>query len=193
MAGSAFDLKADEIVKAAVEILKEEGLDAVSMRTVASRLGVSPVPLYSRVGNKEDLLDAIADQVLSDAAPMHPAGETWQDYTLRWAGELRDQLITIRDIRKLLGRRRTPLLSAARALVDVLRGEGFSFQAAVEATQLVSWATIGSAAVEPGTGGGRSRSEPGSEYWLLSREQADALFQQHIRYLVQGLERDLAP
>ena len=45
-----FELDADEIVIAAVEIFEEFGLDAVSMRSVSARLGVSPIPLYSRVG-----------------------------------------------------------------------------------------------------------------------------------------------
>ena len=58
-----FDLDADEIVSAAVEIFRESGLDAVSMRSVAARLGVSPVPLYSRIGNKDALVDAIADRL----------------------------------------------------------------------------------------------------------------------------------
>ena len=39
------ELDADEIVTAAVAIFEESGLDAVSMRSVSARLGVSPVPL----------------------------------------------------------------------------------------------------------------------------------------------------
>ena len=38
------------------------GAIAVSMRRVAARLGVSPIPLYSRVGNKDALLDAVNAQ-----------------------------------------------------------------------------------------------------------------------------------
>jgi TetR/AcrR family tetracycline transcriptional repressor len=66
---SGFELDAHEIVTAAVEIFEESGLDAVSMRSVSARLGVSPVPLYSRVGNKDVLLDAVADRLLADLAP----------------------------------------------------------------------------------------------------------------------------
>ena len=65
---SDLDLEADEIITAAVEILREQGLDAVSMRSVSARLGVSPVPLYSRIGNKDALLDAVADRLLADLA-----------------------------------------------------------------------------------------------------------------------------
>ena len=89
---SDFDLDAEEIVTAAVEIFDESGLEAVSMRSVSSRLGVSPVPLYSRIGNKDALVDAIADRLLADLAPATHKGEPWNQYALRWARELRARL-----------------------------------------------------------------------------------------------------
>ena len=72
-----FDLDADEIVSAAVEIFRESGLDAVSMRSVATRLGVSPVPLYSRIGNKDALVDAIADHLFANVTPPRVDDESW--------------------------------------------------------------------------------------------------------------------
>ena len=59
------------------------------MRSVSARLGVSPVPLYSRIGNKDALLDAIAERLLADLAPPPDDGEPWDEYALRWARELR--------------------------------------------------------------------------------------------------------
>ena len=69
MGRTAIDLDADEIVDAALVILREQGLDAVSMRTVSAALGVSPVPLYRRVGNKDDLLAAMVQRLLVGIAP----------------------------------------------------------------------------------------------------------------------------
>jgi len=190
----AFDLSADEIVRAAVEILRESGLDAVSMRTVATRLGVSPVPLYSRVGNKEALLDAVADQVLADAAPAYADGESWQDYTMRWASVLRERVTAIPDIRRLLTLRRSPFLPAATALVRVLREQGrFTGRAAVETVQLVTWAAIGTAMVEPDPEGARRRHRgrvDSADYSAVSSEQSDRLFLLHVKYIVEGVERD---
>ncbi|TQS41897.1 TetR/AcrR family transcriptional regulator [Cryptosporangium phraense] len=187
--GAAFELSADEIVRAAVEILYEQGLDAVSMRTVAARLGVSPVPLYSRVGNKEALLDAVADTVLVDVAPDRALGERWPEYTARWASTLRDRLVTIPDIRRLLSLRRSPFVPAATVLVAILRDEGgFGGRAAVEAVQLLSWAVIGYAVLESGAEPRPRRTAP--DPTSVSRAQADHLFELHVRYLVEGLERD---
>ena len=53
-------------------ILHERGLDAVSMRSVAGRLGVTPPPVYARVGNKDALLDAIAGHFLAAYRQAHP-------------------------------------------------------------------------------------------------------------------------
>jgi TetR/AcrR family tetracycline transcriptional repressor len=192
--GAAFDLSAEEIVSAAVEILKEQGLDAVSMRTVATRLGVSPVPLYSRVGNKEALLDAVADQVLADAAPAHAEGETWPDYTMRWACDLRERLATIPDISRLLTLRRSPFLPAASTLVSVLRTDGgFTGRSAVEAVQLLTYAVLSRAVLEPAPGQRQRRLQVAAQpddHSVITQEQADRLFMLHIKYIVQGVERD---
>jgi AcrR family transcriptional regulator len=191
---SASDLSADEIVRAAVEILHEHGLDAVSMRTVAARLGVSPVPLYRRVGNKEALLDAVADQVLADAAPVHESGESWQDYTMRWASELRQRVTAIPDLRRLLTLRRSPFRPAATALVRVLRAEGgFTGPAAVEAVQLLTWAAIGAAMVGSTAGSpsaGSLTAGPVGSASAVPPEQSDRLFTLHVKYIVEGVERD---
>ena len=53
----------DEIVDQAVEIADADGLDAVSMRTLASRLGVGAMTLYTYVANRSDLIVLMADQV----------------------------------------------------------------------------------------------------------------------------------
>ena len=63
-----FDLDADAIVTATVEFSRV-GARHGGMRSVATRLGVSPVPLYSRIGNKEALVDAIADRLFADLPP----------------------------------------------------------------------------------------------------------------------------
>ena len=44
------------------------------MRTVSAELGVSPEPLYKRIGNKDALLDAMARRLLVDVAPRVAGG-----------------------------------------------------------------------------------------------------------------------
>jgi len=56
-------LKRDRILAAAVEIADERGVGAVTMREVASRLGVEAMSLYNHVANKDEILDGMADFV----------------------------------------------------------------------------------------------------------------------------------
>lgn len=189
-----FDLDADEIVTAAVDIFRESGLDAVSMRSVATRLGVSPVPLYSRVGNKEALVDAIADRLLADLAPAPRADEGWADYAARWAVALRARLGPARDSRLILSVGRDAYVDASRPLVDVMRRDGFDADAAVQACRLLMWASVGFVAVEAGTapaGTPRRRGRrPGADPGGVDAAETDALFAIHIHHLIDGISRD---
>ena len=137
-----FELDADEIITAAVEIFRESGLDAVSMRSVATRLGVSPFPLYSRIGNKDALIDAVADRLFANLTPPRVGDETWACYTPRWARELRLQLAAARESRLILSLGREAFVEVSRPLVEVMRHDGFRADAAVQACRLLMWATI---------------------------------------------------
>ena len=188
-----FDLEADEIIAAAVEIFQESGLDAVSMRSVSSRLGVSPVPLYSRIGNKEALLDAMVDHMLADLAPPSSQGERWDEYALRWARELRTRLRHARDSRLILRLGRDAYVEASRPLIDTMRRDGFPVDAAVQGCRLLTWATVGFGAVESGAqlpARGRRRGRPGGDPAGMDAEEADTLFDLHIRYVIEGIARD---
>jgi AcrR family transcriptional regulator len=188
-----FELDADEIVAAAIGILRERGLDAVSMRNVADRLGVSPMPLYTRVGNKAALIDAVADQLLVDLAPAAAAGEPWPDYADRWCHELRDRLQATPDSRLYLGATREPYVEASRPLIAALRDGGLSADAAVQACRLLMWATVGFVAMEQGSsapapgGGGRRGRLSGSDPAGVTPEEADALFDLQIGILTRGI------
>ena len=56
-------LSRDAVLDAALELADEGGLGAVSMRRLASRLGVEAMSLYNHVSGKADLLDGIAGRV----------------------------------------------------------------------------------------------------------------------------------
>src|SRR5688572_27806436 len=54
-------LSVDAVVDAAIALADEAGLQAVSMRTLAGRLGVSAMTLYTYVPGKAELLDLMLD------------------------------------------------------------------------------------------------------------------------------------
>jgi len=55
-----------EVVDAALELAAEQGLDLVSIRGVAERLGVTAMALYRYVSSKDDLLDAMSDELYAE-------------------------------------------------------------------------------------------------------------------------------
>ena len=72
-----------EILDAALELADDKGLEAVSMRALAERTGVTPMALYPHVGSKAALLDGMLGRVISqmvaDAGPLPGAGVDWRE------------------------------------------------------------------------------------------------------------------
>jgi AcrR family transcriptional regulator len=62
----------EEILDVAVSLADERGIEGVSMRAVAERVGVTPMALYPHVGGKTGLLDAMVGKLLAE---LPPAGE----------------------------------------------------------------------------------------------------------------------
>lgn len=76
--GEAVADRRREILEAALAIADERGVDAISMRAVAQRTGVTPMALYPYVGNKAALLDGLVELMLAEL-PRHNPAAPWQD------------------------------------------------------------------------------------------------------------------
>jgi AcrR family transcriptional regulator len=61
-------LSRDRILAAALELVDEQGIEALSMRKLGQSLGYEAMSLYNHVANKDDLLDGILDLVLAEMA-----------------------------------------------------------------------------------------------------------------------------
>jgi len=79
----------DRIASAAVAIADEDGLDAVSMRRLASDLGVATMALYRYVRNKDDLLWLMADTVVTDVDLPDDPDADWRDVVRAHAAQIR--------------------------------------------------------------------------------------------------------
>jgi AcrR family transcriptional regulator len=186
-------LSPEQIVAAAVEILHEGGLDAVSMRSVAGRLGVTPPPVYARIGNKDALVNALAEHFLADLAPAVERDELWQDYARRWAQQMRQRLTEAADSRLFLQVKRPTYLEATKPLLKCMRRDGMSSDGAVRACRLLTWATVGFVAMDhppSATPSRRRNRRAGSDPAGVTSEEIDELFAAHIGYLIDGIGRD---
>lgn len=66
------------MVAIAIEVADAEGLDAVTMRRVASELTVAPMTLYTYVPGKAELLDLMLDTVYARMPRSAPAEDDWR-------------------------------------------------------------------------------------------------------------------
>lgn len=67
-----------DIVDAALRLIRKDGVDRLSMRTLAAALGVTPMAIYYYVPNKDALLDRVVEQVLGSVPMPAPSPERWQ-------------------------------------------------------------------------------------------------------------------
>jgi TetR/AcrR family tetracycline transcriptional repressor len=86
------------MIETALRLLGEVGLDGLTVRRLATELGVQSPALYWHVRNKQELLDGMADAMIL-AAGMGPPhdGEPWQDWLARRARAYRQSLLAHRD------------------------------------------------------------------------------------------------
>jgi AcrR family transcriptional regulator len=120
-------LNRERVLRAAVALADEAGIDALSMRRLGQELGVEAMSLYNHVANKNDLLNGITDLVLGEIE-LPPDGD-WRDALRRHAISAHDVLIAHPWACKLaLSPDRTSNVSVQRAewMLRQLREGGFS-------------------------------------------------------------------
>ncbi|MBO9576245.1 MAG: TetR family transcriptional regulator [Sphingobium sp.] len=95
-------LDQDQIVREAVALLTEEGLDAVSLRKVAARLDVSVSSLYWHVEDKDALLGLMSGSIFRACVDAVPEAADWRRWLHDFGLALWDAQITIKDARQLI-------------------------------------------------------------------------------------------
>jgi AcrR family transcriptional regulator len=80
-------LGVDAIVAAAIEIADADGLEGLSMRRVAERLGAGTMSLYRHVPGKPELLDLMVDRVAGEIARPDAGDAGWRERLERIARE----------------------------------------------------------------------------------------------------------
>lgn len=83
-------LDRDRVLRTAVALADEHGIDAVSMRRLAQELGVVPMALYKHVAHKDALLDGMVDAVLAEIDP--------PDAALTWADAVHGRILSAREV-----------------------------------------------------------------------------------------------
>lgn len=86
-------LSRESIVAAAIEIADTDGLEAVSIRRLATKLGARPMSLYSHIERKGDLIDLMVDEVMGGSVlPESPPSGDWRDDLRRISQRTRENI-----------------------------------------------------------------------------------------------------
>lgn len=138
-AGRPARLSRDLVLRAAMSLADEGGLQVMTMHRVGQRLGVEAMSLYRHVRNKEDILDGIADLVYAEIELPDDEGD-WRTAMRRRAISTRDVLAHHPWAVDLMESRSTPGPANLRhhdVVLGILRGAGFSSAMATHAYNLL--------------------------------------------------------
>lgn len=122
---SRLPLDRGRVLTAAVQLADRKGLDGLSMRSLASELGVVPMALYKHVASKDALVAGMIDAVVGDF-PVPESGLGWRESVRFRILGARDALVLHPWLREAIeaSRRRTPTVLAHMDAVagDLLTG-----------------------------------------------------------------------
>jgi AcrR family transcriptional regulator len=138
------------VLDGALAVADAGGIAALTIRSLAGRLGVKPMSVYHHVANKEEILDCIVDMVFAEIELPVPGGD--------WRSEMRRRAISERRALnrhpwaiQLLQSRTSPGPATLRhhdAVIGSLRAGGFSVEMTAHAFALIDSYVLGFALSE---------------------------------------------
>jgi TetR/AcrR family tetracycline transcriptional repressor len=190
------------IVRAALDLLDEVGLDALSTRKLAERLGVQSPALYWHFRGKPELLDLMAQELMQPGpADPAPAGGSWAERAAAAARERRRRLLSRRDGARLVaGTRPGPdVARAAEEALAELVAAGLAPAPALHSLIAISHFVTGFVLEEQAAAGRELPAPAGAgEFPLLQAAiatggppEGDRAFEHGLGALIDGLARHL--
>jgi AcrR family transcriptional regulator len=199
----------ERIVAAALELLNEKGMDALTVRALASRLGVGAPALYWHVHNKQELLDEMSTVVMrrvTEALSAIPSGADWRDDMAAYARVLRSEYLLHRDGARIFSGTRISdpdVVRAKEPWLARLTAAGFTLTEADDALDVVTAFVVGFV-IEEQERGQSSDTDPdryslaGRDVWLGEgaelvkaaghlRDDGDRRFERHLGVVLDGL------
>ncbi len=127
--------------------MNEVGVDGLTTRKLAERLGVQQPALYWHFRNKRALLDALAEAMLAEnhTHSVPRADDDWRSFLIGNARSFRQALLAYRDGARIHAGTRpgAPQMETADAQLRFLCEAGFSAGDAVNALMTISYFTVG--------------------------------------------------
>jgi TetR/AcrR family tetracycline transcriptional repressor len=158
-----------QILEAALALVDEHGLEALTMRRLGAALGVDPMAIYHHVPDKAALFDGLVEQVFAEIAVPSPTGR-WPEDLRAIARSARATLLAHPDLVALAGTRppvTEPAFDLVEAVTTIALGAGLGEQTAADAFDCIGRMVIGHVLAEAGR-------PPGGEVSGGEQEHRDA-------------------
>jgi AcrR family transcriptional regulator len=144
-------LSRDRILDTAFEILESDGIERLTVRALAAKLGVAVTAIYWHVGDKQAVLDGLVERIIAQLGPVQVRGRGPDQRIMSIGRSLRRTLLRQPDLVGVVHRQgRTAALfqPARRVLVRELAAAGLDGADAAVAVQAVLNLVIGSVLVD---------------------------------------------
>lgn len=209
----------DRIVGEALALLNEVGIDKLSTRKLAERLGVQQPALYWHFRNKSELLDAINSEMLVryHTHRLPQPDEDWIAFTLANARSIRSTLLAVRDGARLTAGTRPSVADFAdtEKVLQLYVDTGFSAEEAFGIAICVTRYVVGYVLEEQGEreraqADAADRAEPAPDFaaelapfplladalasfHTLGTVNTEEVFESGLSYLLAGMQEKLRP
>lgn len=189
-------LDKDRIVAEALALCDEVGLEGLTTRALAARLGVKQPALYWHFRDRRALLDAMNDAIMAPfLTRQDPPGQSWQDQLYDMGAGMRQALLSCRD-----GARIHAGTRANRALLEEqvarLAAAGLPTGLAIRVLVAIGRMVVGWVLEEQAEGSTPPEVEPGSlaeaALQVMVEIGEDGAFASGLRMLIAGADHDLA-
>jgi TetR/AcrR family tetracycline transcriptional repressor len=138
-------LKRKEVVDGALDLLDRIGLDALTMRRLADELGVRAGAIYWHFKDKQDLEDAMVDEMFGDVLPL-PMRGTWQEQISELSRRMSAAMLAHRDGALLTTRALRPGqngLAVSERMLEILHQAGHGKRATLWAAAVLGYFVVG--------------------------------------------------
>lgn len=138
-------LSRDEVLQGALRLVDAEGLDALTMRRLATELGVQAGAIYWHFADKQALYDAMVDDAMGGLLEP-PLTGGWDRQLAEITRRIATRLAERRDGAVLATKALRPGpngLAVSEKMLAIARGAGFSKEATVWATSVLGYYVLG--------------------------------------------------
>ena len=161
-------LSRDEVLATALEIVETEGVERLTIRALAAKLGVAVTAIYWHVGDKQALFDGLVERIIAQLGGVRVRGREPEERIVSIGRSLRQTLLRQPDLVAIVHRQgRTAALfqPARRILVRELAAAGLDGADAALGVQAILNLVIGSVLLDRQVQRQPTQQESAEELW----------------------------